>query len=87
MTFIRRFFMTIALAAGIGCASIGSIHITNYKTIVLQNNKDNYFDNQKTTTDSVTSYPALNGSAIGLGLISGMSLLALGISYIGKEEK
>lgn len=38
-------------------------------------------------TSTYFGFSGLNGGAIGLGIISGMSFVALAITYIGREEK
>ncbi|MEM6721591.1 MAG: hypothetical protein AAF611_19850 [Bacteroidota bacterium] len=87
MNFVRKFFIKIALIAGIGCAIFGGKEISDVIEQIVDNtsrsNGDNYHRNRYT----VTSHAGLNGGAIGLGIISGISLLALGITYIGKTEE
>jgi len=74
MNSMRTLFLMVALVTGILCFYFG-----NKKT------EEFYRDNFVSTERIIDS--GVNGGAVGMGIISGMSLVALGMTYIGRKEE
>ncbi|WP_298422848.1 hypothetical protein [uncultured Kordia sp.] len=89
MNTFRGFLILVALICGIASAYFGSLKINEKVNQIVANPSPAISENISyyTTSSYVTTHSGMNGGAIGLGLISGMSLIAVAITYIGREEK
>lgn len=74
IVYFRLFLLLVAVSSGIGCATL-SIAARSY-TVFPESSELSY---------TVVTDTGLNGGAIGLGIISGLSFLGAAITFLKRD--